>query len=211
MLLFVGLEFLVLRRVARASKALAQVAATGDVAARVPPDGDDELGRLVGGINHALTAIEQNVAAQQAAAREVEHLQRFLDSVIAYTPLALIAKEFPSGRYIIWNQAAAELFGRTAEEVLGKDARCIFPPEQAEQRVARDREVIASGKVFDSPQETIQTPDGVTPPAAYAGGASALLRGRRGVCGVHRGGCHRVPRPAGATAADHGGTRQVQH
>ena len=162
LLLLLGVEVLVLRRVAHASAALEHVAATGDVAARVPSDGADELGRLVSGINDALTAIEDNVVAQQAAAQEVQHLQQLLDSVIEHTPLALTAREFPSGHYVIWNHAAARLFGRTASEALGKNVFDVLPRSLAEKLWSRDHTVVETGQVSDWPQEALLTAVGET-------------------------------------------------
>ena len=162
LLLLLGLEHLFLSRVARASKTLAQVAATADVTARVPADGQDELGHLVQGINNALAAIEQGVAAQQAAAREVEHLRQLSDAVITHMPLAFFVKEADSGRHVIWNHAAEEFFGLPASAVLGRTDHELHPEAQAAVFRQRDREAMERGTLLDTPTETVVLAGGQT-------------------------------------------------
>jgi PAS domain S-box-containing protein len=162
LLLLLGLEFLVLRRVTRASAALSEVAASGDVTARLPQDGADELGSLIVGINDALAAIERDVDEQKAASREMARLNKLVISFLTHTPMGLFVKEYPSGRYLIWNPAAEDIYGHTASEVIGKDAFAILDPEHAERVRRLECSAIETGEMVAASDESIVTPEGDT-------------------------------------------------
>lgn len=71
---------------------------------------------------------------------------------------AIFAKD-EEGRYLFVNNAAARFVGRHTGETLGRDARALFPPDQAEQVFAADRAVLAGGQP-ETREETLHTPDG---------------------------------------------------
>lgn len=71
---------------------------------------------------------------------------------------AIFAKDAEC-RYLFVNHAAAQLIGRSAEELLGQDDRALFPPEQAQRFMSRDRQVRLSGQVETS-DESLPTQDG---------------------------------------------------
>jgi PAS domain S-box-containing protein len=158
-LLLLGLESLVLRRLSRASDALDEVAKSGDVTARLPEAGNDELGRLINGMNGALAAIERNVLDQRAAAREMTRLNQLVVSFMTYSPMALFVKEFPGGRYITWNPAAEQIYGVSADQVLGKDASAVLDPEHAERMTELEQQALESGTPFSASDEIV-TPEG---------------------------------------------------
>jgi PAS domain S-box-containing protein len=71
---------------------------------------------------------------------------------------AIYAKD-DEGRYLLFNNAAARFVGKPAEDVIGQDDRALFPPDQADFIVAKDRRVRASGQA-EAGEETLQTADG---------------------------------------------------
>jgi len=64
------------------------------------------------------------------------------------------------GRYVFVNPAAAKSVGKSAEEIIGKDDRNLFPEEHARHIMEKDRQIMASGisEVFE---ETRAYADGV--------------------------------------------------
>jgi len=64
------------------------------------------------------------------------------------------------GRYVFVNPAAAKSVGKSAEEIIGKDDRALFPEEHARHIMEKDRQIMASGisEVFE---ETRAYADGV--------------------------------------------------
>ena len=71
---------------------------------------------------------------------------------------AIFAKD-PLGRYLLFNRAASEFVGKAAADVIGRDDRAIFPPEQAERLMAIDRRVLAEGGML-SDEGPLHTTDG---------------------------------------------------
>ena len=67
------------------------------------------------------------------------------------------------GRYVFVNPAAAKSVGKSAEEIIGKDDRALFPIEHARHIMEKDRQIMATGisEVFEETR-------------AYAGGVRHL-------------------------------------
>lgn len=68
---------------------------------------------------------------------------------------AIFAKD-DEGRYLLFNNAAARFVGRSAADTLGRDDRALFPPDQAELLIAKDRRVRDTGAT-ESGEEVLQT------------------------------------------------------
>lgn len=79
---------------------------------------------------------------RQSALREVRAEARSRQTVIDGSPFAIVALD-PQGAVTTWNRAAAELFGWTAAEALGRQLR-IIPPESADE-AAQLRGIVAQG------------------------------------------------------------------
>lgn len=71
---------------------------------------------------------------------------------------AIFAKD-EEGRYLLFNAAASRFVGQPASQVIGRDDRALFPPEQAEQLMATDRRVRETGRAETS-EEVLQTAAG---------------------------------------------------
>ena len=88
---------------------------------------------------------------QAAHRREIEtHLekQRSLDLLAAIadgSEDAIFAKD-AKGRYRLFNNAASRFVGKPPADVLGRDDRALFSPEQAEMLMATDRRILAEGQ-----------------------------------------------------------------
>ena len=71
---------------------------------------------------------------------------------------AIFAKDL-EGRYILFNRAASQFVGKPVEDVLGRDDRAIFPPEQAEMLMAIGRRVTAENCTITE-EEVLNTLEG---------------------------------------------------
>jgi len=74
------------------------------------------------------------------------------------TPDAIFAKD-EAGCYMLFSKAAERVVGKSADEVLGKDDRAIFPASQAEFLMNTHREIRESGSAVVA-EETLSTADG---------------------------------------------------
>ncbi len=92
---------------------------------------------------------------------ELEALQarqdtfNLLTAIVDNSDDAIFAKD-RDGRYLLFNAAASRYIGKAASEVVGRDDRDIFPPDQAEKVMAIGRRVMATG-LTETNEETLDT------------------------------------------------------
>ncbi|MGL5035300.1 MAG: PAS domain S-box protein, partial [Microcystaceae cyanobacterium] len=99
----------------------------------------------------------QDISDRKRAELEIWKAQNFLNSIIENIPDMVFVKDATDLKFISFNKAGEDLLGYSREELLGKGDLDLFPKEQAEFFVDKDRKVLAEGNVLDIFQETIQT------------------------------------------------------
>ena len=109
-----------------------------------------------GDITHFVST-GKDITARVMAEEENRHIQRFLDSVVDNLPHMLFVKDAKDLRFVRINKAGEDLLGYSRDELSGKSDYDFFPKEEADFFTARDREVLASGKQLDIPEEPIHT------------------------------------------------------
>jgi PAS domain S-box-containing protein len=129
-----------------------------DYEARIVTSGDNEVTTIVRNISEQKASERDRKAAEM----ELQETRHFLESVLENLPVSVFAKDAQDLRFILWNTAAQELLGYTADEVIGNYDADLFPAEQARNFVAQDRQAINSGMVIEIPEEPIQTATGET-------------------------------------------------
>jgi len=72
-------------------------------------------------------------------------------------PDMLFVKDAERLRFVRLNKAAENLLGIPRGDLHGKTDADLFPEEEARSFTAKDREVLANGKLVDIPEETIHT------------------------------------------------------
>ena len=117
----------------------------------------------------------RSVEALEGVAAQIGHaLQRkqsedrltrksaLLDSIIDNIPVMLFLKDAAELRFVRFNRAGEKLLGVERGVLLGKSDYDLFPKEQAEAFVQKDREVLASGVIAEIPEEPLRTARGDT-------------------------------------------------
>lgn len=94
--------------------------------------------------------------AQEKISNEIKEAKIFLDSVIENIPIMIQVKDPEHLRYIQVNTAFESLLGLPREAILGKTDYEIFSKEEADRRVARDRELL-NKRGMEEFEESIQT------------------------------------------------------
>jgi PAS domain S-box-containing protein len=112
----------------------------------------DERGTITGTFG-----IARDTTERKRAEMELTGAKTLLDSIVENLPTPLFLKDAEELRFARVNRAAEELWGVGRDELVGKSDCDIFPPEQAEFFVAKDRQVIESKELLDIPDEPIET------------------------------------------------------
>jgi PAS domain-containing protein len=153
--------------------------------------------RLEGGRLQGVLGVAVDVTRDRRAQDELDRQRAFLRQVIDLNPNFIFAKD-GEGRFLLVNQAVAELYGTTVEELTGRLEREVHPdPLEVERWSREDQTVIASGKEFaggDVPRSS--RPD----PLAADGQTSDPLGRRSGAPGA--GGRQRHHRAQAGRRAD---------
>src|SRR5262249_7142842 len=102
----------------------------------------------------------QDITSRKRSEEELKRLNVFLDKIIENIPIMLFVKEADELRFERINRAGEELLGFKRRDLLGKSDYDLFPREEAEFFVAKDREVLAGRRRVDIPEETIATAAG---------------------------------------------------
>ena len=100
---------------------------------------------------------ETEMAVRQQAEEKLQDTTIFLDTVIENLPGMLCIKDAADSQFILFNRTGEELLGYDRNEYLGKTDYDFFPKDQADAFVARDREVMNSGKLHVVAEEPITT------------------------------------------------------
>jgi PAS domain S-box-containing protein len=94
---------------------------------------------------------------RERALREAQRELRFVDSVLDNVPNMIFVKDARELRFLRFNRAGEELLGLSRDQMLGKTDRDIFPRPEADFFTAKDRTVLASGRMLDIPEEHVET------------------------------------------------------
>jgi PAS domain S-box-containing protein len=106
-----------------------------------------------------IVAVVRDISERKRAEEEIQRTADLLRVVADETTDAVFVKD-RSGRYLLFNKAAARFVGKSVAEVLGKDDTGLFDPESARRVMERDRRVMESGQA-DTVEEEL-TAAGVT-------------------------------------------------
>jgi two-component system cell cycle sensor histidine kinase/response regulator CckA len=133
------------------------------------PDGAEGGERRIAFANRrAIALIGRELAGRPLAEvlpgdAEGERAVRFLDSILENLenlPAMVFVKRAEDLRFVRFNRAGEELLGVPRAELLGRNDYDLFPRDQADFFVEKDRKVLAQGHVEDIPAEPIETPGG---------------------------------------------------
>jgi PAS domain S-box-containing protein len=105
---------------------------------------------------HAEETLRVDISEHKRIEKELKAANAFLDAIIEHIPLVLFLKDAKSLRYVRLNRACEDLLGWPKETFIGKNDFDLWPQQQAEFFVEKDRETL-KGKMIDVAEESIQT------------------------------------------------------
>ncbi|HKA73752.1 MAG TPA: EAL domain-containing protein [Xanthobacteraceae bacterium] len=105
---------------------------------------------------------EKALAVAQAQAENAERKGQaaydMLQTVVENVPATLVVRDADDDRYLLVNRAGETLYGIAREDMIGKTPHQLFPPDEADAIIARDREVFESGQPLITDALTVHTP-----------------------------------------------------
>lgn len=104
-----------------------------------------------------LRKIFADLEARDVVDSRLHQTNMFLESLLENIPTMIFVKDAKELRFVRFNRAGEQLLGYPREELIGKNDRDFFPPDQADFFIGKDREVLVHGKVTDIPEEEIDT------------------------------------------------------
>lgn len=100
----------------------------------------------------------QDISERKQMELELQKSKALFEAVVENVPLMIFLKEATDLRFVLFNRAGEELVGYDRETFLGKNNLDLFPPEEAANFMAKDREALAmESGVVDIPEEPITT------------------------------------------------------
>ncbi|EEA01859.1 PAS/PAC sensor hybrid histidine kinase, partial [Burkholderia sp. H160] len=112
-------------------------------------------------LSKALAGQAAEIAERQRAEDAVRDSETFLNSIVENIPDMVFVKEAATLRYVRFNKAAEQVLGYRREELLGRSDQDLFPAEEAEFFVHKDRAVLESRQMIDVPEEPVHTRHGL--------------------------------------------------
>ncbi|RCS24768.1 EAL domain-containing protein [Phyllobacterium salinisoli] len=108
----------------------------------------------------AVLAIVQDRTEVNQAYRQVHHTRSLLDNLVSNLPLGVFVKDMENaGRYVLFNEAAGAISGRTPKEVLGKTDNTLYPRRDAVRFSRQDQVAMRRSEVLSMEQNMVR-PDG---------------------------------------------------
>jgi PAS domain S-box-containing protein len=111
-------------------------------------------------IRREMTRRAQAARGLRRRSTEALSANRFLESLIQNIPHMIFVKDAKDLRFVRVNRAGERLTGVREQDFVGKTDRDIYPPQQADYFIAKDREVLARGQILDIPTEELPAADG---------------------------------------------------
>ncbi|MGB8645804.1 MAG: PAS domain S-box protein [Anaerolineae bacterium] len=103
-------------------------------------------------------AAQRELAERKRAEEETRQAQEFLSQIVENIPHTIYVKDARDLRFVRWNRAGEELMGMSRAHMIGKTDHDLHPEAEVVHVDAKDHETLASGKMLDIPEETIETP-----------------------------------------------------
>lgn len=98
-----------------------------------------------------------DITERRKAEADTHRAKQFLNSIVENIPHTIFVKDAEELKFVSFNKAGEELVGYPRSELLGMSDFDIFPKEEADFFIAKDREVLAGDQMLDIPEEKIQT------------------------------------------------------
>lgn len=106
-------------------------------------------------------AIGRDITQRKVRDEQLRETNVFLDSVVENIPDMIFIKDAKDLRFVRFNRAGEKLLGVERSELIGRNDYDLFPKDEADFFISKDREVLREGKLVEIAEEVIHTKGGV--------------------------------------------------
>ncbi len=107
-----------------------------------------------------LLGVGIDITERKRAEETLRESEEFLESIIENLPNMIFLKDAVNLNFVRFNKAGEELLGYNRDDLIGRNDYDFFPKEQADLFTRQDRKVLETGRLFDMPEETVDTKTG---------------------------------------------------
>ncbi len=101
-----------------------------------------------------------DITERKQAEEKLKQQEQFLRNLVNAVPSLIFVKDW-DGKFILVNQATADIYGSTIKDLEGKTDADFNPySQEVEQFLAADRKVLTTGQPVFIPEETVTGPNG---------------------------------------------------
>ena len=112
------------------------------------------------GPNPVVLTIVEDITARRLQEKEIKRVNGLLSAILQNAPMGLYART-SDGRILLRNRKCAELFGEISESAFDSTGKLPHETdEQVQSYVAREQELLKSGKIINIPEEPYITASG---------------------------------------------------
>jgi diguanylate cyclase (GGDEF)-like protein/PAS domain S-box-containing protein len=114
--------------------------ASGELSHRSEVRTQDEIGALADDFNRMASALERRAEEARCAADEIRQAKDTLTAVIDASPVAIVCCDLDRNT-VLWNRSAEDMFGYSAEEMIGRPTNLQRPGGTLDSQVLFERAV----------------------------------------------------------------------
>jgi diguanylate cyclase (GGDEF)-like protein/PAS domain S-box-containing protein len=112
--------------------------AAGELGHRSTVQTHDEVGTLADNFNRMAASLERRQDEARGAAEELRTAKNTLAAVIDASPVAIVCSDI-NRHIVLWSRGAEQMFGYTADEVLGQRTKIMLPKDLPMSQLLFDR------------------------------------------------------------------------
>ncbi len=114
-------------------------------------------------LHHGAVLVSRDTTEVHQSMKAVREQEAFYRTLVDSLPMAVFARSTrpdSAGEYVVWNKAAAEVMQLSPEQVLGRKANDLLPPEVIKRGDEQDLCVLREPRIHHFPNLSYDTPRG---------------------------------------------------
>ncbi len=121
---------------------------------------EEEVAERTIELTRTIEQLDAEIRERKKIERQLEEKHKFIESIMENIPDVVYVVDASEFRLLEINRAGEQWFGRTREELVGKNAYDLFPEERADRYKQRFEDVLSRGGMVEYPDARVLTANG---------------------------------------------------